>query len=116
MIPREKWKWQGSAAHFVAAASCRWHLCTVVGDYVVSSVGEYVPYVPRGKEAFEKIGCDRLYETFVFHGGGACADSGCTCGGEVRVHDFSEIDSLGANTRAEAAANHEALCLKWAAS
>jgi hypothetical protein len=113
VIARGEWRWLGAAGHFIAADSCRWHLCTVVGDYMVSSVGEYVPNGRGRGDGFEQIGCDRLYEVMVFKCA-PCREPGCHCGGEPRVTDLSEVDYTPANTRAEAAANHEAKCLEWA--
>src|SRR5919106_127620 len=36
-------KWFGHAAHFICGRWCRFHLATQVGDYLVSTVGEYWP-------------------------------------------------------------------------
>ena len=33
-------KWFGSPGHFICSFDCRFHLCTQVGDYLVSTVGE----------------------------------------------------------------------------
>ena len=46
MIPVSDWIWFGTPGHFICANYCRFHLCTRVGDYLVSTVGEYVPPEP----------------------------------------------------------------------
>ena len=38
------WKWFGHAGHLCVGRWCQFHLCTSVGKYLVSTVGEYVPY------------------------------------------------------------------------
>ena len=51
--------------HFIACNSCRFHLNTYVGGYIVSTVGEYYP---RSSNKMETLGCgeDSFYETMVF--------------------------------------------------
>ena len=39
-INPNNWKWFGSPGHFNGGAWCRFHLCTQVGKYVISTVGE----------------------------------------------------------------------------
>ena len=109
MIPAEKWKWFGLPGHFIAAASCRHHLCTQIGRKLISTVGEYHPG-NRGDSKRETIGCDRYFETFVFNiGKGKCS---CGCGLPEIIP--SEIDSLPANDAKTADANHMKLCRKYA--
>jgi hypothetical protein len=114
-IPETKWKWYGSAGHFIGGPECRFHLCTEVGGYLVSTVGEYFPNGRDGHEAKE-IGLDRLYETFVFklkRGHARCDVDDCGCG--LPMPDQSlEIDSLPANKAGDATRNHYKLCRKWA--
>ena len=104
----------GSAAHFVGSESCRFHIATLVGDYVVSTVGDYRPsgfrFEPGSKVYGAEIGCGRRYETMVFRNGGPC---GCGCG--MPEIDGSEIDFEGYNTRGEANAGHERMCQKYEA-
>lgn len=108
MTPIEKWKWFGLPGHFIAAASCRHHLCTQVGRYLVSTVGDYYP---RGKDnRRETIGCDRFFETFVFN----LTKGKCECGCGLPKFEPSEIDSLPANDVATADRNHMKLCRKFA--
>ena len=38
-----EWKWFGCAGHLIVSQWCRFHLCTQVGAFLVSTVGEYWP-------------------------------------------------------------------------
>lgn len=106
-VPETKWRWYGMAGHFICGDKCLHHLCTKVGNYLVSTVGDYRP--KEGAEP-EQIGCDRLYETMVFKlAGGECD---CGCGLPVIVP--SEIDYLPANDAPTADKNHIKLCRKIA--
>lgn len=118
-----QWKWFGSPGHFICAKWCRFHLCTQVGKFLVSTIGEYVhPRHGKGSEKDEQkwlelnwpgedIGYGRKYETMVFRTGKPCTLPGCMCG--QPVIDGVELDSRGCNTRQEANANHIELCEKW---
>lgn len=135
------WKWFGNAGHFICAQWCRFHLCTQVGKYLVSSVGEYWPergvreiqakvYDPRWlaenrhrkgddfdflymkKFGFAEIGCDRKYETMVFLAGKPCDAPGCGCG--LPAIDGSELDSGSYNDAKSATEGHMELCQKYA--
>lgn len=44
--PKEKWVWMAHPAHFICARDCRFFLATKVGNYIVSTVGEYLPDAP----------------------------------------------------------------------
>lgn len=136
-----EWKWFGNAGHFICGASCRFHLTTQVGKYIVSTVGQYWPERPvreihatvhdpawfmahghlKGDEfdaeymnkfGYEQIGCDRTFETMVFKAGKTCKASGCDCG--LPKIEPSELDYEPANTAGEATKNHMKLCQKWA--
>ena len=39
----QDWKWFRHPGHFICARWCRFHLCTQVGKWLVSTVGEYWP-------------------------------------------------------------------------
>ena len=132
----EDWKWFGSAGHFICAQWCRFHLCTLVGSYLISTVGEYVPdetvreihcevrgikLEGRGdarladymkKVGFQEIGYKRTYETMVFHAGEPCRAEGCNCG-LPRLADACEIECLGANDAGTATANHLSMCHEY---
>jgi hypothetical protein len=134
------WKWFGHAGHLCVSQWCRYHLCTQVGKYLISTVGEYWPERPvreihaqvhdpkwlsenqyrRGDDfdaaymkrfGFENIGCDRKYETLVFEAGKPCATKDCGCG--LPEISGSELDSGCYNDAAAAAKGHMELCLKY---
>jgi hypothetical protein len=142
VIERKDWKWYGHPGHFICARWCRFHLCTEIGPYVVSTVGEYWPgrevreihadvvdpgwlMVNRSLKGdafdsaymkrfgFEEIGHDRTFETMVFRTARRCDSPECGC--NMPIIDPSEIDFEPEKTAGEAASNHEALCVKWAA-
>lgn len=136
-----EWNWFGHAGHFICGQSCRFHLCTQVGDFLVSTVGEYWPERPvreihadvadpawlranrhlRGDEfdaaymkrfGYEAVGYNRLYETMVFRAGKPCSSRKCGCGlPQISGH---ELDFEGYMTAAAATRGHMALCEKWA--
>lgn len=132
----DKWVWMGHAAHFILGHQCRFHLATYVGDFIVSTVGEYLPDsavrkilwetrrpgVPlkRGDAGeaqyleelgFEEIGYGRTFETMVFRAVAAPWDGCCPW----RVADHSELDVRGYMTAADALYGHMDLCQEWAA-
>lgn len=142
-IPRSEWKWYGHAAHLIVGQSCRFHLATEVGEYLVSTVGEYWPerrsreisaeiHDPRWlaknrhrkgddfdwaymkRFGYEAVGADRKYETMVFRIASHCDAKECGCG-LPQPSDWSELDFDGYNGAAEARAGHLAMCEKWAA-
>jgi len=131
-LPKDKWVWMPHAAHFIGADHCRFHLATWVGDFIVSTVGEYMPdsavraiiarsngspLTKRGDEQeiefFEKfgwadVGDNRKYETMVFK---AQPSEHKCCPYEMA--DCSEVDYCGYNSADEAYAGHVSLCEKW---
>lgn len=109
-IPRNQWKWFGYAGHFIGGQDCRFHLCTQIGDVLISTVGAYFP--PSQDTGPVPIGADRTYETFVFRAGAPCDTDGCGCG--QPTIDGREIDSEGYNDGAAATAGHLAMCDRWA--
>lgn len=112
-MPRKqkKTEWPRTS-HFIGAESCRFGKSTLVGKYVVSSVGEYAPR-DHGGCGFEPIGCNRLYETMVFKTTGRfCRTKGCPCGGIPDIIP-RELDFAAANTREECLANHKRIVAKW---
>lgn len=137
-VPKSEWKWLGYPAHLIVGRDCRFHLATVVGAHLVSTVGEYLPDAPvreisaesrgielegRGdarladymeKVGYETVGAGRLYETMVFAvTDEVCTDPDCNCGGPV-VADWSELDAAGYNLRGDATRGHLEMCKKWA--
>lgn len=124
MIPHSEWKWYGNAGHLCVGRWCRFHLATEIGDYLVSTVGEYVhPTKSKASEyeeslflaehpLGEEIGCGRLFETMVFRVDGHCVAEGCNCG-MPKVAGF-ELASSGYNTRKDATEGHMKLCIEIA--
>jgi hypothetical protein len=136
MIPQSDWKWFGHAGHLCVGPWCRFHLCTEIGPYVVSTVGEYLPMesvrefyaqsrgvilTKRGemgeieyiqKVGFEDIGFNRKYETMIFRVTGHCNSPECGCG--LPMIDGDEQDCEGYNTAKDATEGHIRMCLKWA--
>lgn len=112
-IPAEKWEWFGMAGHLCVADRCLHHLCTKVGDYMISTVGNYWPDGIRGKK--HPIGSGRDFETFVFRLGKKFARCECGCG-VPKPSDMSEIDSLPANDCRTADKNHMKMCRRYALS
>lgn len=125
-VPANQWRWFGDVGHFICGRWCRFHLCTEVGKYLVSTVGAYVhPSKSKGNEHAESkwlaenwpgedVGCGRKYETMVFEIiGDRCADVSCGCG--MPQVDFSGLDFRGYNRAGDAASGHMELCEKWAA-
>lgn len=115
-ISAEKWKWYGMAGHFIVADKCLHHLCTRVGRYLISTVGNYYPNGSRIglKSEREEIGCGRLFETFVFDLGRKPGECECGCGLPKPQGGMSEIDALPANDEKTADANHMKMCRKYA--
>lgn len=134
MSAKSEWVWMPHPAHLIVAQDCRFHMTTCVGNFIVSTVGEYLPdetvreifaesrgvvLEGRGdarrcdymnKLGFEKIGCNRKYETMVFLSAPATECACCP----FSPHSFSEIDFDGYNDSGAAFAGHMAMCEKWA--
>lgn len=135
---RQEWEWFGTPGHLIVAQDCRFHLATIVGSHLVSTVGEWLPdessreimaksrghvLAGRGdarradflsKVGWIEIGSGRLYETMVFPvGDDRCTVADCDCG-MPKVTDFGELDSDGYNLRGDATRGHYAMCERWA--
>jgi len=137
MIPESEWRWFGCVGHLIVGSYCRFHLCTQVGEFLVSTVGEYFP--PEGvreilasqrgvtlagrgdarerdyikKLGFEEIGAGRTYETMVFRTtGDVCHTPECGCG--LPTVDYSELDVNGYTTAGAATIGHLELCRAYA--
>lgn len=98
-------KYFGNAGHLCVSSQCRFHICTQVGKYLISTVGEYFP---SGSEKMESVGIARFYETMVFKITGECD---CGCG--LPMHDCSELEIAAYQTAAEANKGHEKLVKKY---
>jgi hypothetical protein len=137
LIPEKDWKWFGNAGHFICAFDCQFHLCTLIGDILVSTVGQYFPdsdvreifarsrgVVLNGmgdarradymeKIGYEDIGYERKYETMTFKvTKQICTAPGCNCGLPEIIPD--DIEFAGYNTASEAADGHIKMCRKVA--
>lgn len=134
-FPPETWIWMPHPAHLIVSHDCRFHLATVVGDVIVSTVGEYFPdsetreilancrgikLQGRGDErrhdymkkiGYEEIGCGRKYETMVFKAVPGKAENACC---PFTQRDGRDLDSDGYNDASAAYAGHLAMCKKWA--
>lgn len=135
------WKWFGNAGHFICGSNCRFHMCTQVGDYLVSTVGQLWPsrvvreihaqvydsaWLAENKQllgddfedaymkrfGYEEIGLNRTFETMVFKAGTPCKAKSCNCG--LPVIDGDELDSNSYNNAKDATEGHMELCDKWA--
>jgi len=126
MIPERKWKWSGIACHFICGSRCRFHMGTVVGKYLISTVGEMLDEQRRGSlrtdefygmapEYCADIGYQRKYETMVFRLKQRRGKNRSTCDClRCRYDQMDQVDFLPANTAGEAERNHMKLCRKWA--
>lgn len=140
-IAVEDWRWFGCAGHFICGHQCRFHLCTQVGDHLVSTVGDL--WHERGSReiharvrdpewlarnqpllgddfdraymerfGYQEIGLGRLYETMVFRAGKPCDSRTCGCG--LPSIDGGELDMEGYMTAPAATKGHLAMCERWA--
>lgn len=106
-VPPGKWKWQGYGGHFICADMCRFRMTTIVGRWIVSTVGDYYPPLPLGNGPKE-IGYKRTHETMVFL---SKPVDGCGCREMV---SGAEEDAAGYNSHNDATNGHYAMCRKWA--
>lgn len=142
MITHDKWKWFGTPGHFICARDCRFHLCTQVGKYLISTVGELwsqldvrrihadvydSDWVEKNRHlkgdawddaymirfGYQEVGCGRLYETMTFIAGKKCKVLDCNCG-LPEIGEQVEGGFNAANERGPAAKGHHAMCLKYA--
>lgn len=124
MIPVEQWKWFGHAGHLFVSYDCRFHLATQVGQFWISTVGEYRPEyagynsdnyeLDKGKgigimwkSAEDKDYRDAIFETMVFPITGK-HECGCP------EWSPGEIDMDRYLTHTDAQRGHMELCLKAA--
>lgn len=138
-MKKDKWVWMPHAGHLCVGNSCRFHLATYVGKYIVSTVGEYWPeravreihaqihdkeWFLKNRElkgdyfdaeymkrfGFEEIGYQRKYETMVFK---AVKSENKCC--PYVMESGSDVDMDGYNTPEEAFQGHLKMCKKWSA-
>jgi len=138
MIDPKDWKWFGNAAHFICGPWCRFHLATLIGDTLVSTVGQYWPErevrAIRAKTqgvtingqgdawdadymekfGFMEIGYKRTFETMAFKvkPGKVCTAEECRCGMPEIIPN--EIEFAGYDTAGEATQGHMEICMRVA--
>jgi len=111
VTPLSEWRWFGQAGHLCVAERCRFHLCTKVGKYLVSTIGEF--FAKNEDEKPTEIGCNRLFETMVFKAGKPCNAEVCGKCGMPEI-DGRELDFTGYKKIGDAARGHVTMCHKWA--
>lgn len=132
-MKKENWVWMPHAGHFIVANQCRFHLNTYVGNYIVSTVGEYVPdervrevfnqtrelkLEGKGdakladflkKNGFEELSFGRTYETMVFR---AIKDKKNKCC-PYAMQTPTDLEMNGYNSAEDAYKGHLKMCRKW---
>ena len=116
MIAEKDWQWFGHAEHLCVGASCQFHLCTRVGNYLVSTVGDYYPYGQRKDSKRETIGAgeNSFFECCVFRvvGENGCRDATCVCG--LPEVSWSQLEGQRYATAGVARHAHMQACAKYA--
>lgn len=130
-IPATEWKWFGDPGHHIIGEDCRFHLCTQVGEFLISTVGNYLPdegvreiiartegVTLRGmgdsrradflcKLGYQEVGAGRKFETYVFRvSGEACAEEECGRCGMPIIKEWSELRARGYNIVGDATRGH----------
>ena len=107
VAPSGSWLWCGYGGHFVGWRNCRFHLHTRVGNYRISTVGDYRPYGEPDEPKSLGWGPDSLYETMVFRveGHGSHGEGEFTGDGELECERYA--------TAEEACVAHTAMCWKY---
>lgn len=132
-MEKSDWIWLPNAGHLIIGHECRFHLLTCVGDFIVSTLGEWWPdrqlreviADSRGikieanedlwdveymkKIGFLNIGYERKYESMVF----LSEKSPESFLYPVTIADWKEIDFIGYNEAKDAWKGHMELCDKW---
>lgn len=104
-MTKADWIWMPHPGHFIAAGKCQFRLNTCVGDYIVSTVGEWFP---GNTNKPEEVGAGRMYETMVF---AAKPQSTACC--PFGAASFNELDMDGYMTAEDAFHGHMEACEKW---
>jgi len=111
-----KWEWFGHAGHFIACNSCRFHLCTKVGKYLVSTVGDYyiMNYSNNREERtpLSTFDGDDFFETMVFRASKRrCTSKECGCG--LPLTRGMDLERVRYSTAKEAKRGHLKLCEEY---
>ena len=101
----------GCAGHFIAANRCRWKRHTQVGNYRISSIGDY--YLGDARQTIG-AGPNSYFETMVFETTGELCGGNDGCGCRV-VREWDELDGERYATAGEAQAGHERYVSMYAA-
>ena len=102
--------WYGNAGHFCGCRKCEFHLCTEVGKYLISTVGEYRPDgIDKPMESLSTTP-NMFYETMVLELNGSRCKCGC---GLPDVH-LSALEVDRYETPKEANEKHLEYCKKYA--
>jgi hypothetical protein len=115
MIAKDQWEWFGYPGHLIVAPWCQFRLCTKVGDYLISTVGDWRPPLQGERTAPRKTigaGDDSFFETYVFKAGKRCTESDCGCN-MPSLEDACEIDGERTATAGAATEAHMRYCLKY---
>lgn len=103
-IPESEWVWCGYPGHLVASASCRFHMNTRVGDWRISTVGDYFPSSDQ-----KQIGLGTWHETAIVAVVGHGQHGEGEVSGDYWIEPYSEKSSDGLDER------HMEWCRKVAA-
>ena len=89
-----------------------WHRHTQVGDFRVSSIGDYRPYFGSGKRQTVGAGAEDFFETMVFRLTPHQNDGneGCGC---REIDDWAELECQRYSTAGEAQVGHENIVAKY---
>lgn len=103
LVSRAGWRWFGYGGHLCVGSRCAFHLATIVGGVLVSTIGHYIP---KHGDDVEEIGSGRTFETMVFRCGGVDAD------GNPETNS-SAIEATSYNDSRQAERGHYAICERW---
>ena len=104
MIPKDEWVWYGFPGHFICGSRCAYHLCTRIGDRLVSTVGTFYPNGPNKEMERVGIGDKDFYETMVF----MC--DGETDSGDPNITGWDKLFCEKYETSIEAECGHRKIC------
>jgi len=107
-IPESEWVWYGYAGHFIGGRHCAYHLSTRIGDYLISTVGDYRPPSLGGERERLGAGKNDYYETHIFPCDGETKD------GDPNVTEWCEVDGTRYPESIDAERGHRDYCEKYA--
>lgn len=102
-IKKQDWIWHGHAGHYICSDRCLYHLTTEIGNYMVSTVGDFYLELD-GTRKQQNVGNDR-YETMVFTISGRC-----DCGCNFPTQNGQQLQTFHSHTPLEAHNNHLLAC------